>query len=264
MARRFAGALAALFWLASLAHGAHTAPEQKIQGAESPAPLGELVELFVQAPTAPPEHWAGASYSWRLLEWDDKKGVFVEKKFRTFKEDGKEGIFFGTGLVKKKLLVVCAATHLFLVKDKDAVKEVATRTALLTAELQLGEGAPQPPPGPQPVESELEKALRKAYSAEGGDDKARTAAALAALYRQGAKTAGDDALKTYGELLSDMRTAARALGVSGRLTGLQSAIDSHLKSTALPRDASAALTDDVRKLAAAKFLEVALALEKLS
>lgn len=246
-------AVLVLLLLAGVARGEVALPEQKITGAERPVPRGELVDLSV-TPPGKVEGLVAVVYTWTVL--DDGPGGLQVKKVRV----AADGVFFGSGVKDKKLFVVCVVSYLFKVGDVHEVK-----TARLTAVVTVGDEQPGPvdPVGPQPVESALVKALRKAYSSEAGEDKAKLAASLAALYRAGAKAAGGAAVKTYGDLLADMSASAKDLGVSGKLLAVQAEAAAHLKKSGLPTTRDAAMTDDVRKLAAAKFLEVALALEEL-
>ncbi len=113
-------------------------PEQKIEGADSPIPLGELVDLTISPIKTPPPNLASTSYVWRVYEDG------VPKHVREYQE----GIFFGAGIKPKKLLAECVVVYLYVVKDGDKVTEIATRVNFLSADVVIG--PPEPPPGPGP------------------------------------------------------------------------------------------------------------------
>jgi hypothetical protein len=121
---------------------AYVVPAQHIVGAENPIPLGELVDLTVSPVEKSPQYLQSTSYVWKVFEHGK------EKRAREY--DG--GIFFGAGIKARKLLVECAVTYLYLVKDGDGkVTDVATRTVILSTVVQIGEPGPTPPePGPNP------------------------------------------------------------------------------------------------------------------
>jgi hypothetical protein len=129
-------------------------------GADKPVPLGELVDLSLSPPADKPATLVSSSEIWKV--WDvvsDASGTrLVEKKVREYvSPDGARGVFFSAGISDKRMVVAVAVTHLYAVRDeKDAsrVSRVATKTALLTAELVIGNGGtpkpPEPKPGPDP------------------------------------------------------------------------------------------------------------------
>lgn len=200
------------------------APEQKILGADKVVPLGKLVRLRVSNPEAKAEHLASSAYQWKVYDYDAATGDMVELD-DVVDLDG--SVFFGAGIQPKKLKAICICTHLFLVKakvgDKDEVREVATRTVVLSAAVTIG--GPDPGPEPEPAFPDGTYKLSKlAYKAAMGvkNEVARTkgAAALAKSYRGSAssfaagtvadlkaalavsKTANNQALKDAGIDLS--------------------------------------------------------------
>lgn len=127
-----------------------TVPEQKIEGAETPIALGGLAELSVaKIPTdEKPTGLAGVTYDWLLLD----NGKEFATRLRKFDDKDREGVFFGAGIKKKKLFVICHATYLYVMKDdKGNVTSVSTRTRRMTAELRLGDGEPEPDPDVDPT-----------------------------------------------------------------------------------------------------------------
>lgn len=115
-------------------------PQQKIVGAETVIPLGDMVILSVSPIESPPPHLLATSYRWKML---DRNG----KEKRVIEHDG--GIFCGTGIEPTNMLAICAITHLYVVKDGDKTTEIATRTVFLLTHVKIGEG-PMPPPPPPP------------------------------------------------------------------------------------------------------------------
>jgi hypothetical protein len=181
--------LVALALLCSAALGGDfVAPDQKIVGADKPISLGKLVRLRVSPLTTPPANLASSAYQWKVYDYDPSTGDPVE--LDDLVDLGNGSVFFGAGIQPKKLRVMCVATYLFLVKDKDVVQEVATRTVVLTAVVTIGDGTPTPPPTPvEPTFPDGTYKLSKtAYEAAVGKVKdptarARGAAALAKSYK---------------------------------------------------------------------------------
>jgi hypothetical protein len=139
---RAALALLALLCCGQLANAQFVVPKQTIQGAEKPIPLGEMADLTVSPVEDKPPHYQGSSYAWKVIDLTTRE----ERKVRA---DDK-GIWFAVGIQKKRMLVVCAATHLYVVKNGNAVKDVSTRTVLLTAVVDIGGAPPGPDPKPEP------------------------------------------------------------------------------------------------------------------
>lgn len=118
-------------------------PTQKIVGVEEVVPLGEIVDVSVSKLEDKPEYYISSSYTWKVIDLADGK----EKKVRAHQN----GIFFGSGIVPKKYRIYCAATYLYVVKDGTDVKEIGTRTVILSADLVIGGNVPVPPnPNPTP------------------------------------------------------------------------------------------------------------------
>lgn len=150
MRTRFATGLFCLLLLASVVRANFVVPQQKIVGSELPIPLGELADLSISSIEKKPEYLTAVSYNWRVYDFD-KNGRWVEKRVRAYKDESREGIFFGSGLVAKRVRVFCLVTYLFVVKDTTGkTTDIATRTVFLSEEVQLGDEAPPIPPGPTP------------------------------------------------------------------------------------------------------------------
>lgn len=147
---RFLTWLAAALLFAAAASGA----DPKIVGADQPVPLGELVSLSVTPPEADGKGHSPVvtvKYDWSVFEWNKDKKDFVPKRVKV---DLDGGVCFGAGIVEKKLLVHCAVTTTYPVKDKDGkVTGLKADTSLLTATVTIGDGTPpkaDPPVGPPP------------------------------------------------------------------------------------------------------------------
>lgn len=114
-------------------------PDQKIVGAETPIPLGELVDLSVSSIKSPPQYLVETTYTWKILDG------YTEKRVRSY--DG--GVFFGAGIQPKRLKAFVAVTHLYVVKEQDKIIESAARTSFLSADVLIGDESP-PVPNPNP------------------------------------------------------------------------------------------------------------------
>jgi hypothetical protein len=77
-------------------------PQQKIVGAEAPVPLGELVDLTVSPIKDPPKHFVSCSVAWKVFDGDKEKRV----------REYQDGIFFGAGVVPKRMTALVAITYL--------------------------------------------------------------------------------------------------------------------------------------------------------
>ena len=119
----------------------YVVPKQVIVGAESPVPLGELVDLSLSAIEPKPANLIQQSVAWQVFEGG------VPKRVRSTGE----GVFFGAGVQPKKMLVVAAVSYLFASKEGDRINDVQVKIVLLTADLQIGRPEPLPGPGPRPV-----------------------------------------------------------------------------------------------------------------
>lgn len=118
-----------------------TVPKQNIVGAESPIPLGELVDLSISPIKDPPMHFTAFSVAWKVFDGDKEKRV----------REYQDGIFFGAGVVPKRMTALVAITYLFTVKDGDRINEVGTKTVILSTPVIIGDGA-SPEPSPSDVE----------------------------------------------------------------------------------------------------------------
>jgi hypothetical protein len=116
-------------------------PQQKIVGAEAPVPLGELVDLSVSPIKDPPKHFVSYSIAWKVFDGDKEKRV----------REYQDGIFFGAGVVPKKMTALVAVTYLYVVKEGDKAIEVATKTVIISSPVIIGE---DPGPSPDPVAPE--------------------------------------------------------------------------------------------------------------
>lgn len=119
-------------------------PEQKIVGAEVPIPLGELVDLSMSQIQPIPKFLVSTTYSWKVFDG------YSEKRVRNYEN----GVFFGSGIQPKKLKVIVAVTHLYVVKENEKLVEAATRTNFVSTDVFIGEPEPDTPSEPE-VEPEF-------------------------------------------------------------------------------------------------------------
>lgn len=132
-------------------------PQQKIVGAELPVPLGELVDLTVSPIKDPPKHFVSCSIAWKVFDGDKEKRV----------REYQDGIFFGAGVVPKRMTALVAITYLYVVKEGDKSVEIATKTVIISSPVIIGEDpGPSPDPAaPEPSFPEAKYNLnKKAYS----------------------------------------------------------------------------------------------------
>jgi hypothetical protein len=122
-------------------------PQQKIVGAESPVPLGELVDLTVSPIKDPPKHFVSCSIAWKVFDGDKEKRV----------REYQDGIFFGAGVVPKRMTALAAITYLYVVKEGDKTTEIATKTVIISSPVIIGED-----PGPDPEPSAPEPSFPEA------------------------------------------------------------------------------------------------------
>lgn len=122
-------------------------PQQKIVGAELPVPLGELVDLTVSPIKDAPKHFVSYSIAWKVFDGDKEKRV----------REYQDGIFFGAGVVPKKMTALVAITYLYAVKEGDKATEIATKTVIISSPVIIGED-----PGPTPDPSAPEPSLPEA------------------------------------------------------------------------------------------------------
>lgn len=116
-------------------------PVQVIEGIESPAPLGELVQLQISQ-FEPPEHFHKASYDWILF---DTSNDTYYTRYRT--TNNNQELFFGSGLKPKLMKVVCVATYLY-VDDIKAPGFIHTKTVAIKGDLKIGVEPIPPKPDP--------------------------------------------------------------------------------------------------------------------
>jgi len=136
-------AVAAIVLMASRVIAADfVVPQQKIVGAEAPIPLGELVDLSISKISDPPKHFVSYSVAWKVFDGDKEKRV----------REYQDGIFFGAGIVPKKMTALVAVTYLYAVKDADKITEVATKTVIISTPVTIGDGSDPEPVVPNPVD----------------------------------------------------------------------------------------------------------------
>jgi hypothetical protein len=111
-------------------------PVQKIEGAEGSIDLGEVVMLNLSKIDKTPKDFVSYTVEWRVFD----KGK--EKKF--FKSTDGNGIFFGAGVNKRKLLVFASVSYLYVVKDGDKFVEAGVRSQFLTTTVSIGGGDDEP------------------------------------------------------------------------------------------------------------------------
>jgi hypothetical protein len=132
-------------------------PQQKIVGAEAPVPLGELVDLTVSPIKDSPKHFVSYSIAWKVFDGDKEKRV----------REYQDGIFFGAGVVPKRMTALVAITYLYVVKEGDKAAEIATKTVIISSPVIIGED-PGPTPDPVAPEPSFPEARynlnKKAYS----------------------------------------------------------------------------------------------------
>ena len=179
-------------------------PQQKIVGAEAPIPLGELVDLSVSPIKDPPKYFVSYSLAWKVFDGDKEKRV----------REYQDGIFFGAGVVNKKMTALVAITYLFAIKEGDRISEVGTKTVLLSTPVIIGSDSPDPSPDPvepEPSFPESRYSLNsKAYKAAmskvptqarkaGAKNIAKSFESIASAVSAGALNQVDDILKKTTE-----------------------------------------------------------------
>lgn len=128
-------------------------PSQKILGAETPVPLGELVDLTISPIKDPPKHFISYSVAWKVFDGDREKRV----------REYQDGIFFGAGVVAKRMTALVAITYLYAVKEGDKTTEITTKTVIISTPVIIGEDpGPSPDPSaPEPSFPEARYGLQK-------------------------------------------------------------------------------------------------------
>lgn len=126
-------------------------PVQKIVGAEEVIELGELVVLSLSPIEKAPVGYVKHVVDWKVFDYDQNTKPSLFGKQKSFRAMPDGSIFFGAGVVKKKLTVFASVAYLY-VSDK---KEASVKTVLLTAIVDIGGGSePEPdpdPPAPEPT-----------------------------------------------------------------------------------------------------------------
>ncbi len=105
----------------------------RIIGTEEGVPLGELVKLKVIPYDKKPEGFKSHVVKWKIFDGD------VEKKLENSEADD---VVFGTGVVPKKLKVMCAVAQLF--------EDGSVKLFFLISDLHIGSNPTPVPPGPVP------------------------------------------------------------------------------------------------------------------
>lgn len=122
-------------------------------------------------------------------------------------------------------------------------------------------GGPPPGPGPGPApDPALVAALQAAYAQEVDPGRAASLPLLAAFWRVGAKSVDDAKIQTRADLLATMTDAAKAMGVAGKLLGVQKVVQAEVMKV-LPPPLTTPLDAAGRRAAADAFNRVAAALE---
>jgi hypothetical protein len=182
-------------------------PQQKIVGAESPVPLGELVDLTVSPIKDPPKHFVSCSIAWKVFDGDKEKRV----------REYQDGIFFGAGVVPKRMTALVAITYLYVVKEGDKTSEIVTKTVIISSPVIIGEDpGPDPEPSaPEPTFPEARYNLqKKAYSLAINKVPAAirkgSATAVAKSFESMASAVAAGAIKEVDELLKKTAESNRA------------------------------------------------------
>ena len=182
-------------------------PQQKIVGAEAPVPLGELVDLTISPIKDPPKHFVSYSVAWKVFDGDKEKRV----------REYQDGIFFGAGVVSKRMTALVAITYLYAVKDADKTTEITTKTVIISTPVIIGEdpGPAPDPAAPDPVFPEAKYSLqKKAYSLAMTKVPAairkNTATAVAKSFEAMASAIAAGAIKEVDDLLKKTAESNRA------------------------------------------------------
>ncbi len=119
-------------------------PIQKIEGGEKPIEIGEPVILNLSKITNAPKDYVSYSVEWKVYDGG------IEKKF--YKNESGNGIFFGSGTTKRKVIVFASVSYLYVVKDGDKFVEAGVKGQFLTIIVDIGGdgGGNVIPPGPNP------------------------------------------------------------------------------------------------------------------
>ena len=137
------------------------------------------------------------------------------------------------------------------------------RVVVVVGEVPPGPpGPPAPkPPEPKPPVDPLRQKLKDAYDSDPHPQKSEQARDLAALYREAAKLARSPEVRTSGELLQRVRSAASTLIGPETLKGVRKAVADELGHL-LPVDAE--LTEPQRTRVAELFQKLSQILDSLA
>lgn len=116
----------------------YTPPALNVGGADSPIPLGELVQLWVKPPDIIPDNLYSTAYTWTLLP---------NKNFVTWPD--KTRILFGSGIQSTTFVAVVTASHVFVEKNAEGdFNDIIQRTVTKMVTVKIGDGTVIiPPPG---------------------------------------------------------------------------------------------------------------------
>jgi hypothetical protein len=182
-------------------------PSQKIVGAETAVPLGELVDLTISPIKDPPKHFVSCSIAWKVFDGDKEKRV----------REYQDGIFFGAGVVPKRMTALAAITYLYVVKEGDKTTEITTKTVIISSLVIIGED-PGPSPDPATPEPSFPEARynlqKKSYSLAMNKVPASirkgSAAAVAKSFESMASAVAAGAVKEVDDLLKKTAESNRA------------------------------------------------------
>lgn len=186
----------------------------------------------------------------------------ADKEVRWYSPDKGLNVFPVELLKDSKTAVVTASTkgrfRLIAYTAKGDVPSLPAECVVIVGDAPLP--GPNPGPGPVPPQPDgpLTKAFQSAYDKEPAADKAVSLDRLRALYRQGADNVANAA--TMQALDDMMRSIAAALGVSGKLVGVQQEIRKEVLKVA-PAELARALTPAEKQAVAATYAQIASALE---
>jgi len=195
-------------------------PKVQILGIDKPYPLGELVDISLSPVDPATPNLASTSVVWKVFDFEAGGGV-VEKKIREY-QDG--SVSFGTGIKNKKMLVLASVTHLYIVKDGDKVGEVATRSQVLTGQIQIGEPPPpEPPPPPTPLPDGKFRLAKFAYDSAMSlvsptSDRATGADVVAKALKSVVSATRNGTIKTNEEFLKQCKDATDKAFIQAKLS----------------------------------------------
>lgn len=152
----------------------------------------------------------------------------------------------------------------FVTAKGDALSEFATTAVVIGKAPDPGPGPKPPEPKPDPVEptDPLFAKLKAAWLTEADPKKGEYRKALAEVWAAAAKEAQNSAYTTYGAWLQAVRNVSAKMLPATALTNVRRAIADYLNA-AVTTDGEAAMTPDLRVLAATEAARVARMLEAL-